>query len=160
MGMVKKRIIIGVIGSSAPTQQGRDLAFQVGKLIADTDAALVTGGLGGVMEESSRGCSESGGMVLGILPGSDPLAANPFVDIAIPSGMGHARNILVAQTAQALIAVEGSLGTLSEIAIGLKSGRSVFLLGSSLQVEGAISVDNPQQAVSAAIAAVEERTRG
>ena len=132
------------------------MAYEVGSLLAAAGAVLVTGGLGGVMESASRGCSEAGGLVLGILPDSDRASANPYVDIAIPSGMGHARNILVAQTAQALIAVEGSLGTLSEIAIGLKTGRPVFLLSSTLQVDGAILVANAQQAVSAALLALKE----
>ncbi|WP_020675748.1 TIGR00725 family protein [Geopsychrobacter electrodiphilus] len=152
---IKPRII-GVIGSSASSQAGLDLAFQVGQGIANAGAVLVTGGLGGVMESASRGCAEAGGLVLGILPSVDSDTANPYVDITIPSGMGHARNILVAQTAQALIAIEGSLGTLSEIAIGLKIGRAVFLLGSELRVEGAVPVETAHMAVNAALRALEE----
>lgn len=152
--------IIGVIGSSEPGNAGLSLACEVGRLLAEAGMVLVTGGLGGVMEAASRGCSEAGGLVLGILPDDNPDSANPYVDIAIPSGMGHARNVLVAQTAQVLIAVEGALGTLSEIAIGLKTGRAVFLLGSTLQVDGAIQVATPQQAVSAALLALEERSDG
>jgi len=158
--MTKKPVIIGVIGSSAPSMAGMALAFQVGQIIADAGAVLVTGGLGGVMAAASRGCAEAGGLVLGVLPGADPKTANPYVNIAIPSGMGHARNVLVAQTAQALIAVEGSLGTLSEIAIGLKIGRPVFLLCSALQVEGAIPVETAQKAVAAALKALEEGSHG
>lgn len=139
-----------------PSQFGRETAYRVGQYIAEAGAVLVTGGLGGVMEEASRGCADSGGLVLGILPGNDPATANPYVEIAIPSGMGHARNVLVAQTAEALIAVEGELGTLSEIAIGLKVGRPVFQLGSTQRVEGVIFMNNPQQAVTAALAALEE----
>lgn len=152
--------IIGVIGSADASETGLDLAREVGRLIADAGAVLVTGGLGGIMAAASQGCSNAGGLVLGILPESHSGAANHFVDIAIPSGMGHARNVLVAQTAQALIAVEGALGTLSEIAIGLKVGRPVFLLGSSLRVEGAILIETPQQAVSAALRALEEGLYG
>ncbi len=157
---MKKQPIIGVIGSSAPGEAGISLAYEVGRLLAAAGAVLVTGGLGGVMEAASRGSSEAGGLVLGILPGDNPDAANPYVDIAIPSGMGHARNVLVAQTAQVLIAVEGALGTLSEIAIGLKTGRAVFLLGSNLQVDGAIAVATAQQAVSAALQALEDGSYG
>ncbi len=155
--MKTKAPIIGVIGSSEPCDTGLSLAHEVGRLLAEAGAILVTGGLGGVMEAASRGCSEAGGQVLGILPGDNPGSANPYVDIAIPSGMGHARNVLVAQTAQALIAIEGELGTLSEIAIGLKTGRAVFLLGSILRVKGAVEVATPQQAVSAALLALKER---
>jgi len=158
--MKTKPPVIGVIGSSAAGAAGRDLAYEVGRLLAEAGTVLVTGGLGGVMEAASRGCSEAGGLVLGILPDADSAAANSYVDIVIPSGMGHARNVLVAQTAQVLIAVEGALGTLSEIAIGLKTGRAVFLLGSTLQVEGAIRVATPQQAVSAALLILKEGTDG
>ncbi len=154
--MKTKTPIIGVVGSSEPCGNGLSLAYEVGRLLAEAGVTLVTGGLGGVMEAASRGCSESGGQVLGILPGNNPGSANPYVDIAIPSGMGHARNVLVAQTAQALIAIEGELGTLSEIAIGLKIGRAVFLLGSTLRVKGAVEVATPQQAVSAALLALRE----
>ncbi len=154
--MKTKTPIIGVIGSSEPCDNGLFLAYEVGRLLAEAGAILVTGGLGGVMEAASRGCSEAGGQVLGILPGDNPSSANPYVDIAIPSGMGHARNVLVAQTAQVLIAIEGELGTLSEIAIGLKVGRAVFLLGSILRVKGAVEVATPQQAVSAALLALRE----
>ena len=158
--MRSKPTIVGVIGSSEPCGAGLCLAYEVGRLLAEAGVILVTGGLGGVMEAASRGCSEAGGQVLGILPGDNPDSANPYVDIAIPSGMGHARNVLVAQTAQALIAIEGELGTLSEIAIGLKNGRAVFLLGSTLQVRGAVEVATPQQAVSAALLALKEGSDG
>lgn len=158
--MKRKPPVIGVIGSSAPDDVSLSLAYDVGRLLAEAGAVLVTGGLGGVMEAASRGCSEAGGLVLGILPGGNSASANPYVDIVIPSGMGHARNVLVAQTAQALIAIEGALGTLSEIAIGLKTGRAVFLLGSTLQVTGASSAATPQQAVSAALLALEEEFDG
>lgn len=154
--MKKKRSIIAVVGSARPSSAGVAAACEVGRLIAKAGAVLVTGGLGGVMEAASRGCSEAGGLVIGILPGSKSAAANPYVEITIPSGMGHARNVLVAQTGQALIAVEGELGTLSEIAIGLKNGRAAFLLGSDLNVDGAITVVSPQQAVAAALSSLKE----
>jgi hypothetical protein len=160
MSMKSKYPVVGVIGSSSPGPVGLSMAYEVGRLIAEAGAVLVTGGLGGVMDSASKGCSDAGGLVLGILPDADPSTANPYVDIAIPSGMGHARNVLVAQTAQVLIAVEGALGTLSEIAIGLKTGRPVFLLGSTLKVDGAVAVASPQQAVSAALMALEEGTDG
>ena len=160
MAMKRKYPIVGVIGSSSPGINGTTMAYEVGRLVAEAGAVLVTGGLGGIMESASRGCSEAGGLVLGILPGANPDTANPYVDISIPSGMGHARNILVAQTAQVLIAIEGALGTLSEIAIGLKTGRPVFLLGSKLQVDGALIVASPQLAVSSALKALEEGTDG
>ncbi|MCF6178227.1 MAG: TIGR00725 family protein [Geopsychrobacter sp.] len=153
---LKQKTVIGVIGSAEPSAVGLEIAAEVGRLLAEAGAVLVTGGLGGVMAAASKGCAEAGGLVLGILPGDNPDAANPHVDIVIPTGMGHGRNVLVAQTAQALIAVEGGLGTLSEVAIGLKTGRAVFLLESRLQVEGAILVGTAQQAVTAALEALKE----
>ena len=158
--MKTKRPVIAVIGSANPSPYSEELAFDVGRLIGEGGGVLVTGGLGGVMTAASRGCAEAGGLVIGILPGSDPSAANPFVDVAIPSGMGHARNILVAQSAGALIVVEGGLGTLSEAAIGLKTGRRVFCLNSNLQVDGIEAVAEPQQAVRAAFAAIKEGVNG
>ena len=158
--MTTQRRIIGVIGSADPSREGLALAREVGREVARAGAVLVTGGLGGVMEAASAGCGQAGGLVVGILPGSEHSAANPHVQIAIPSGMGHARNIIVAQTAQVLIAIEGGLGTLSEIAIGLKTGRRVFLLGAGPQVEGAIRVETPHEAVTAAIEALQEGTHG
>lgn len=154
--MKMKRPVIAVIGSANPSRYGEELAYEVGGLIALGGGILVTGGLDGVMAAASRGCAEAGGLVIGILPGSDPSAANPYVEIAIPSGMGHARNILVAQSAGALIAVEGGLGTLSEAAIGLKTGRRVFSLNSTLQVDGIETVADPQQAVRSAFAVFKE----
>lgn len=158
--MASRRTIIGVIGSASPGPAGLELAYAVGGLLAEAGVVLVTGGLGGVMEAASRGCHDAGGLVIGILPGSEAAAANPYVDLVIPSGMGHARNVLVAQTAQALIAVEGALGTLSEIAIGLKAGRPVFLLGSQLQADGAVSAKNPRQAVRMALEMLQEGEDG
>lgn len=155
-----KQHIIGVVGSSLASDRGLELAREVGRLIAAAGATLVTGGLGGIMEAASQGCAEAGGLVVGILPGSDASAANPYVDIPILSGLGHARNVLVAQTAQALIAIEGELGTLSEVAIGLKTGREVFLLNSEIDIKGAVKVENAGAAVRAAVAAAEVRTDG
>ena len=90
---------------------------------------LVCGGLGGVMEAACRGARERGGITLGILPGLDRAAANPHVSVALPTGLGEARNALVVRAADALIAVGGGYGTLSEIALALKAGKRVIGLG-------------------------------
>ena len=115
---------IGVIGSSRPSDHGLELAEQVGRLIACNGALLICGGLGGVMEAAAKGAAEAGGQVLGILPGPERGAANRYVTIPVPTNMGHARNVIIAHTAEALIAVEGEYGTLSESAIGLKLGQA------------------------------------
>jgi uncharacterized protein (TIGR00725 family) len=99
------------------------------------------------MEAASRGCAERGGEVLGLLPGPDCRQVNPYVTIAVPTNMGHARNIIIAHTADALIAVEGEYGTLSEIAIGLKLGKPVVVLPGGLQVNGTLFAETPGAAV-------------
>lgn len=139
--------IIGVIGASKASPAGYAAACEVGRLLAEAGAVLVCGGLGGVMEAASRGCAEAGGLVLGLLPGPDATSANPYVGIAVPTNMGHARNVIIAHTAQALIAVEGEYGTLSEIAIGLKLGRPVIALDPRYPVDGVERAESPEAAV-------------
>ena len=104
-----------------------------------------------MMEEASRGCIEAGGEVLGILPGADCSAANPYVTICVPTNMGHARNVIIAHTADALVVVEGEYGTLSEIAISLKLGKKVVVLPGGQTVDGVLLAETPQQAVAMAM---------
>ncbi len=108
--------IIAVIGGSETTDKNLKIAEEVGTLIAKKGAILITGGLGGVMEYASRGAKQSGGLVIGILPGTDKRTANEYVDIPIVTGMSHARNTIIARTADCAIAIDGKYGTLSEIA--------------------------------------------
>jgi len=124
------RLRIGVIGSSQCSAREGDLAHEVGKLLAVREAIVVTGGLGGVMREASRGASEAGGLVLGLLPGTEAADANEFVTVAIPTGFGEARNALVVRASQAIVAVGGSWGTLSEIALAMRTGVPVIGLAS------------------------------
>jgi uncharacterized protein (TIGR00725 family) len=107
---------------------------------------VVTGGLGGVMEAACRGAHEAGGTTIGILPGTERSDANPFVDVAIPTGMGEARNALVVRSADALIAIGGAYGTLSEVALALKAGKRVAGLG-TWEIDGVEAVDSPGAAV-------------
>ncbi len=148
-------MIIGVIGASCASQGGYEAAREVGRLIALRRAVLVCGGLGGVMEGAARGCAEEGGTVLGLLPGGEAADANPFVTLAVPTNLGHARNVVIAQTARALIAVEGEYGTLSEMAIGLKLGRPVIALRSPFEIPGLQHASTPKEAVALAFAALE-----
>jgi uncharacterized protein (TIGR00725 family) len=123
------RITVGVIGSGDELPQDLyQLAFDIGALIAQRGAVLVCGGLGGVMAAAARGAAEQNGTVVGILPGTDKAAANDHVHIALPTGMGVARNALVAHASDAIIALPGAFGTVSEMAIALDSGKSVVLL--------------------------------
>ena len=110
--------IVGMIGGSKVPKSIYELAFKMGELIGERNYVLMTGGLGGVMEAASKGAKEKGGLVIGILPGSSRFTANKWVDIPITTGMGHARNVIIAASADILIAIDGSVGTQSEIAFG------------------------------------------
>ena len=118
--------VISVIGGSGAGEMQLKLAEEVGEEIAKRGVTLVTGGLGGVMEAASRGAKRHGGLTIGILPVDMKEAANDFVDIAIPTGLGYARNFLVAKTGDAVIAIDGSAGTLSEMAIAWFSDKPVI----------------------------------
>ena len=142
---------IGVIGAGSCDAAVAARAEAVGRHIARAGWTLVCGGLSGVMEASCRGASQAGGTTVGILPGDTAEDANPHVSLAIPTGLGVARNVIIVRSAAALVAVEGGAGTLSEIAIALKLGVPVVSLGSwdvSPEVEQATS---PEVAVSRAI---------
>lgn len=118
--------IIGIIGGHTVNKKIYDIAYETGKLIAENGFALVSGGLGGVMEAASKGAKEKGGIVLGILPGVSKSSANAFVDIPIPTGMSEMRNILIVRTADAIIAIDGKKGTQSEIAFALVLEKKVI----------------------------------
>ena len=124
-----KKICISVIGSGSGdtlSPQIAKIAHEVGSEIAKRGAVLICGGLGGVMAEAAKGAKEKGGLTVGILPGEDSDSANPFIDIILPTGLGFARNILVAYSGDAIIAVSGSLGTLSEISYALLKKKPVI----------------------------------
>lgn len=157
---MKKPLLIGVIGASSASEKGVDQAREVGRLIAEAGAVLVCGGLGGIMEAASCGCSMAGGDVIGILPGSSAQSANPYVNLPIVTDMGHARNVIIAQTANALIAIEGEYGTLSEIAISLKIDKKVYVLDSWDGFVGGTRVTTPAEAVDMALLAAGEVQNG
>lgn len=113
-------IYVGVIGSSECNNDLADLAYRAGKAVAAEGAVLVCGGLGGVMHHACRGAKEEGGVTIGILPTGDRRHANPYVDHAIPTALGEARNSIVVRTADAVAAIGGSYGTLSEMAFALR----------------------------------------
>ena len=120
---MRSKIAIGVIGQSVCDSELYQLAYEVGQEIARRGVVLVCGGLGGVMEAACRGAKEAGGLTVGILPGLSLHDANPFVDIAIATGLGEARNLIIVHTASGLIACGGQAGTLSEIAFALRAGK-------------------------------------
>ena len=152
--------IIGVIGGSQCTSHQAELAREVGRLLAEQGVVLVCGGGGGVMEAACQGALEAGGFTLGILPGSDPATANRHVRLAIPTGLGEARNVVLVLTAQALIAIGGEGGTLSEIGLALRHGKKVLALESwalrqpdGNPPSGLVEAKNPEQAVRLALEA-------
>ena len=142
-------VVVGVVG---PGEAESDVAFEVGRLLAARGAVVVTGGLGGVMASASRGAASAGGLVLGLLPGLDRRAANEWVSVAVPTGLGELRNGLVVRAADALIAVGGGYGTLSEVALALKGGKRVVGIG-SWEIDGVEAVPDAQTAVERVLGA-------
>ena len=141
---------IAVAGPGDATPELTWIAEEVGAGLAESGAVVVTGGLGGVMEAACRGAKSRRGRTLGILPGADREAANGWVDIALPTGMGEMRNALIVRACDGLVAIGGGPGTLSEIALALKGGRPVVGLG-SWDIEGMVRADEPRDAVERVI---------
>lgn len=134
---MKSKIFIAVIGGGECSPQVAQLAEEVGREIARQDAILICGGLGGVMEAACKGASYEGGITIGILPGNNRRAANPYVQIPVVTGIGYARNVAVVKSAHAVIAIDGSYGTLSEIGHALQSGIPVIGLNTwALSING------------------------
>jgi len=153
MSQTIKRDLIGVIGAGQCDPHIREMAFQVGRLIALNGLGLVNGGLGGVMEASAEGCRSESGLTIGLLPGLDADAANPYMELVIPTGLGDIRNLLVVRASKALIAVGGKYGTLSEIALGMKAGKAVIGLH-TWDIIDKFSAATPEEAVDMAVKAI------
>jgi uncharacterized protein (TIGR00725 family) len=155
-------VFIAVIGSASCSEQVAALSREVGREIARRGAMLVCGGRGGVMEAACQGAKEEGGATIGILPGTDRGEANPYVDVPVVTGLGEARNAIVVRTADAVVAISGGYGTLSEIGLALKMGRPVVGLGTwelsqGGQAVGAIvEAGTPAQAVELALVLIRE----
>jgi hypothetical protein len=150
--------LIAVIGGSSPTAEEASLAEAVGRALAEAGAVLICGGREGVMEAACRGAKEGGGMTIGVLPGADISQMNPYVDVPIVTGIRDARNAIITRTAEVVIAVGGSYGTLSEIGFALGFGKPVIGLRTwVVEREGhpaapIVRVDSPEEAVSQALA--------
>lgn len=145
--------VISVIGAGTSDDALDATAYRVGHLLAEAGFATACGGLGGVMAEVCRGAREHGGITIGILPGPDPADANPHVDVALPTGMGEARNVLVVRAGAAVIAIGGGFGTLSEIAFARKLDVPVVGLRTwRLPDDGIIHESTPESAVRRVIA--------
>jgi len=153
--------IIGVIGASRPDRKTYQLAEEVGKEIAKRGAAVVCGGLGGVMEAVCKGARSEGGLTIGIIPSDFRDDANKYVQIPIVTGMGIGRNVMLVKSADALIAVGGGFGTLSEIAHALNLGRTVVGLDTwklerayEKPILGLVEAETPKEAVRMAMEAI------
>jgi uncharacterized protein (TIGR00725 family) len=141
---------IAVVGAGEATGEQTWLAEEVGAALAEAGAVVITGGLGGVMEAASRGAKSRLGQTLGLLPGDDRAAANGWVDVAVATGLGELRNALIVRSADAVIAIGGGPGTLSEIGFALKTGTPVIGLG-TWDIDGMVQAANPADAVARAI---------
>src|SRR5437899_8451420 len=145
---------VAVVGSGSCSPQEALAAEQIGSLLARADAVVVCGGLSGVMEAACRGARREGGLTVGILPGSDRSAANPHVVVAIATGLGELRNGLVVRAADAVVAVGGEFGTLSEIGFALKLGRLGIGLGAwelSQNPDSVLRASSAEEAVRLAL---------
>jgi len=154
--MAKKKFV-AVIGGSQCSKKEAQLAEEVGRELARREATLICGGLGGIMKAACKGASSAGGTTVGIIPGNDRQTANPYVQIPIVTGLGEVRNVIVVKSVQAVIAIGGSYGTLSEISHALKNGIPVIGLNTwSLSKNGRqdksiILAQSPAEAVDKAL---------
>src|SRR3954464_4430530 len=155
--MAAPRAWIAIVGPGSAEAPEWEVAEEAGALVAAAGAGLVCGGLGGVMEAACRGARARGGITLGLRPGTDGEAANGWVLVAVPTGLGEARNALVVRAADAVLAIGGGWGTLSEIALALKAGIPVIGRGTwegargGMLVEGVVSAADPRGAVAEAL---------
>ncbi|MDQ2981314.1 MAG: TIGR00725 family protein [Actinomycetota bacterium] len=143
---------VSVIGSGSEHEAR---AEEVGRLLAERGCSVVTGGLGEVMAAAARGAKSAGGVTIGILPGESRSTANEWIDHAVVTGLGHARNFIVAASGDAVIAVGGSWGTLSEIAFAMRLGRPVVILEPGWQLDGVDRAASPAEAVELVLSRAE-----
>ena len=161
--MTAREIIIAVIGTRQPSPEESKLAEEVGRELAKNGVALICGGLGGVMEDACRGACAEGGLTIGVIPGDDRKSANPCVQIPIVTGIGYARNVIIIKSAQAIIAVGGGYGTLTEIGYALDSKKPVIglktwkLSRNNRMDKSIIRAHNAKEAVSKALKLVKRK---
>jgi uncharacterized protein (TIGR00725 family) len=154
-------VFVSVIGGSHCSRQEAELAEEVGAELARRGVTLICGGLTGVMAAACKGAHSAGGTTVGILPGSRRKDANPYVDIPIVTTIGEARNVIVVCSGQAVIAIDGEYGTLSEVAFALRHkipvvGLNTWSLSKNRQLDGSIIIaDSAKDAVDKALAAIE-----
>ncbi|MGH2692245.1 MAG: TIGR00725 family protein [Actinomycetota bacterium] len=150
---------VAVCGSSVGTDEELANAEEVGRLLAEAGAIVICGGLGGVMDAAARGAKAGGGISVGLLPGDDRVGASEHLTLALPTGMGETRNALIVRAADAVIAIGGEWGTLSEIALAMRTGKPVVGLGtwelsqSGRSADGMLTAESPEDAVRLALKA-------
>ena len=152
-------IAIAVIGGNQCSEDEAEQAAAVGRGIAEAGAILVCGGRGGVMAAACKGARGAGGLTIGLLPGEERDEANPDVLLPIPTGLGIGRNLLVINSALAVIAIGGRYGTLSEIAFALQLEKPLFGLGSWPEIPGMVTVSRAEEAVRCAVSAAREQLK-
>lgn len=145
--MMYNKIHIGVIGAGDCSTETYNMAVELGYLISQSGWILICGGLGGVMKGAAKGCYKGGGLSVGILPGEEKDAANPFITLPIPTGMGEGRNLLIVRASDVVVSIAGGYGTLSEIGLALKMGKLMVGLKTWPNIDGIDYVETPQQAI-------------
>lgn len=151
MRHMQRKLQIAVVGAGECTADVRALAEELGREIGRHGMILVCGGMGGVMEAAARGARAAGGLTVGVLPHYERTGANQWLDIVIPTGFGHGRNVIVAASGDAVIALPGEYGTASEIALALKLGRCVVALGAWNDHPGVLHAHSPREALDLAL---------
>lgn len=146
-----RKPLIAIIGGGECSPQQAELIAETAKKVAKNGGNIVCGGLGGTMEAAARGVREGGGLAIGILPGSSKSEANSFIDVALPTGIGEARNVLIVRAADAIIAFEGKYGTLSEISFAMVSGKPVIAVSAWKDIPEIIQVESPDEAARVAL---------
>jgi hypothetical protein len=142
---------IGVIGASACDEETYRTAYRVGELLAERKCIIINGGLDGVMEASAKGAKGKGGIVVGVIPTASKEHANPYLDVIIATNMGHARNMIIVHSSDALIAIGGGYGTISEMAIALKEGKRVVAINPKVKLQNLIIAESAEKAVEKAL---------
>jgi len=149
--VTKRKPVIAVIGAGKCSKKLQDMAAEVGRYIAENGGVLVCGGLGGTMEGAARGAKEAGGTTIGIIPTDNKAHANEFIDYVIATGIGHARNIIVVNSADAIVALPGKYGTLSEMAFALNAGKPIVSVSSWKLGDEIRQVEDPIEAAKIAL---------
>ena len=146
-----RKPVIAIIGAGKCSKKLYDIAAEIGRYVAENGGVVLCGGLGGIMEGAARGAKEAGGTTIGIIPSENKADANQFIDHVIPTGFGQARNVLVVRAADAIVALPGKFGTLSEMAFALVSGKPIISVQAWKLGEEILQVEDPIEAARIAM---------